>query len=181
MKRRPTCASPKPRQYRPGKGPALTLEKASDRHAKAADAWRRRLVEWDWSRIYVGGNHCLYAVIEHGDSPEVVALVAWHPTPRKVGSRSATRLDFFEVMPTKRGSTLPRAALAFLARFCADLRRDALRVTPLPDAASFYTKLGAEAGSPKGWAAPKRLVALGFVDAKARRAREIRRCPRRRK
>lgn len=122
-------------------------------------------MEWKWIRLYAAGEHCLYAVIEHGHPREVVALFALHPTARKVGTLSATRLDYFEVQPTRRGTTVPRAALAFLARFSADLQRDALVLAALPDATSFYKKLGAQTGSPKGWSAPKGLVALGIVGA----------------
>lgn len=177
-KKRPTCASPGQRRYRLGHGPRLSVEKASDLHAKAGDAWTNRLVEWKWSRLYAAGEHCLYAVIEHGHPREVVALFALHPTARKVGTLSATRLDYFEVQPTRRGGPLPGAVLGFVARFSDDLRRDALVLDALPAAAGFYEKHGGSAlpgWSPPGTppSRPNGRIALGYVGATLQTLQEV--------
>lgn len=168
-KLRPTCAEPSERVwYSSDRSLSYRFVRASHVHVKAADRWKGRLVEWEWTKLYQVGEHCLYAVEEEHvleATGRLVALFALHPKRVSFGGTSTTRLDFIEVEPQVRGTALPLALFAMFARFSFDLGRTAVAISSLPEAVSYYEKMGGERDQPAGWRAKKPLVAIGFQGA----------------
>ena len=168
-----TCPDPLPRTWRLTRtGVEARFVKASLSYVRAVEArWSEygRLVEWSWPRVYADAAHCVYALVEVGslDPDAAVALFALWPKELKLQNTKATRLDFFELDPTRRGGVQGTLAFAAFTRLSADFGRAAIVLGALDvdKARAWYLVRGGTLGV-AGWKVPRGLTPIGFSGAK---------------
>lgn len=152
--------------YPPGHG-ACSLWRPSQRSVLETGAEWSRLrpayaphVHWSWERIRSKADEC-FALIDDG-SREILCLWATRIVSRRPVPGQAYLLQFLEVAPSLQRARLGLLAVCLAAQRALELECEELRVPSLPQAVTFYEKLGAHCGQEAEWPAPDGTVACTF-------------------
>lgn len=111
---------------------------------------------WSWRRIMRSARD-RFVLRDTADEP----LALWSSAksgPLRLPGGRFYRLDYLEVCPRNRKARLGAFLMALIARRAAEVGADGVVFGALPEAATFYEKIGFQAGIVAGWQTERGLI-----------------------